>query len=174
MFWTFWWKGTFEVRFRYKQYVFPEKMQKINGGQKSHTGSPGVDRYADYNGPTPNPNLHLGFELSPKNRFCPLIDLFKHWITWPFCLKTFPYLIHYLSQNINCAVPCHWELLVFEYFTIAFWARNWPLKTLGPKTVIFENVSLFHSQLFPICQPCQMFWLKVIGKNNQKNALFYP
>ena len=56
------------VRFWHKKYVFPEKMQKVNGGQKSHMGSPGVDRYADYNGPTSNPNGHLVFELSPKNR----------------------------------------------------------------------------------------------------------
>ena len=49
-----------------KYVYFPQKKQKVNGGQKSHTGSPGVDRYADYNGPTSSPNGHLVFELSPK------------------------------------------------------------------------------------------------------------
>ena len=52
-----------------KNMYFQKKMQKVNGGQKSHTGSPGVDRYADYNGLTSNPNGRLVFELSPKNRF---------------------------------------------------------------------------------------------------------
>ena len=145
-------------------------MQTVNGGQKSHTGSSGVDIYADYNGPTPNPNGHLVFELSPKNRFLTFHNIGSHYL---FVWKHSPYLIHYLSQNINCVVPCHWELLVFEYFTIAFWARNWPLKTLGPKTVMKMCPYFIHNFSQYNSQPCQMFWLNVIGKTTKK-CTFLP
>ena len=43
-------------------------MQKVNGGQILHMGSPGVDRYADYNGPTFNPNGHLVFRVITKKQ----------------------------------------------------------------------------------------------------------
>ena len=110
----FWWKGTFEVRFWHKKYVFPEKMQKVNGGQKSHTGSPGVDRYADYNGPTPNPNGHLVFELSPKNRFLPP--------NWPFLtLDHMTFLFENIPLPHSLLVPKYQLCRTLSLGIIGFW-----------------------------------------------------
>ena len=107
----FWWKGTFEVRFWHNKYLFPEK---VNGGQKSHTGSPGVDRYADYNGPTPNPNGHLVFELSPNNRFLPP--------NWPFLtLDHMTFLFENIPLPHSLLVPKYQLCRTLSLGIIGFW-----------------------------------------------------
>ena len=83
---------------------------------ESHTGSSGVDRYADYNGPTSNPNGHLVFELSPKNRFLTP--------DWPFMtldnmtviFQNVPRFIYILPQNMN-----HVRLSYIELSHFLFW-----------------------------------------------------
>ena len=79
--------------------------------------------------PTPTDISFLSY--CKKSSVWPLIDLSCHWITWPFCLKKFPYPIHYLSQNIKCVRPCHWKLLLFEYFAII--GHIWPWVTFAAK-----------------------------------------
>ena len=44
---------------------------EVNKGQNLHTRSPGADRHANYNGPTPNPNGHLVLKLTKKLNFRP-------------------------------------------------------------------------------------------------------
>ena len=79
------------------------------------------------------------FFKTPKITFWPLSDLYWPWITWPFCLKLFPYHMHFLSQrNQMC-----WIL------SLGVVTPKWPLVTLDHMTVLFENVSLPHALLVP-------------------------
>ena len=115
--WLFWSEGTFDIRFWHKKYVFPEKKQKVKGGQKSQTGSSGVNRYADYNGPTFNPNGHLVFELSPKNRFLTP--------NWPFMtLDHLTVLFENVPPATLTSCPKIWTMCEFptsSYHIFYFW-----------------------------------------------------
>ena len=116
----------FWVRFWHTKYVFPEKKQKVNGGQKSHTGSPGVDRYADYNGPTSNPNGRLVFELLPNNRFLTP--------NWPFMsMDHLPVLFEKIPLPHSLLVPKYQMCQTLSLEVIAFWIffNYWPYLTLG-------------------------------------------
>ena len=84
--------------------------------------------------PTPTDISFLSY--CKKSSFWPLIDLSCHWITWPFCLKKFPYPIHYLSQNIKCVL--HSILLVLSDIHKQHYCRKclkfhlWPPITREP------------------------------------------
>ena len=103
----------------------------------------------DHSGATPNPNISF-LSYCKKSSVWPLIDLSCHWITSPFCLKRFPYPIHYLSQNIKCVRPCHWKLLLFQYFAII--GHIWPWVTFAAKKTPGAHLRHMGYQCTPIWQ----------------------
>ena len=124
-YWLFWSEGTFDIWFWHKKYVFTEKKQKVNGGQKSHTGSSGVDRYGvRYNGPTSNPNGHLVFELSPKNRFLTPNWPFMTLVNMTVIFQNVPPLhLHLAPKYEPCATFLH---RVITFLCLFFFAPHCP------------------------------------------------
>ena len=103
--------------------------------QKSQTGSSGVNRYADYNGPTFNPNGHLVFELSPKNRFLTP--------NWPFMTLDHltvlfenvpPLHLHLVPKYEPCANFLH-RVITFFIFGVFCPSLPPPEIVRAPKTI---------------------------------------
>ena len=70
------------------------------------------------------------FFKTPKITFWPLSDLYWPWITWPFCLKLFPYHMHFLSQrNQMCWILSLGVIAFLKMPKITLWPLShlyWP------------------------------------------------
>ena len=133
---TFLSEGTFDIWFWHKKYVFTEKKQKVNGGQKSKvtygviwTGSICRLQWTNF-----QPEWTFSLSYHQNTGFWPLIDLSWPWITWRLFFKMFPRFIYILPQNMNHVRLSYIELSHFLF--LGFFAPHCPTRIVrAPKTI---------------------------------------
>ena len=92
----------------------------------------------------------IAFLKTPKITLWPQSHLYWPWITWPFCLKMFPYQHALLvPKKSNVSDLVNRSYCFFKNAQNHALTPKSPLLTLAHMTVLFENVSLPHALLVP-------------------------